>query len=379
MPKSQNRTWKIRPHREPAICIRQRALLSSTMALIVLFALPPLLAVADPDIAPSTATADTLVQNTLANWDRRFKATKSFEYHCEVQHAKAVLTNPQNNDAEPFGAIHHTPDNSQTIALRSRFSYVMSGDKLAFREIGERWDPTLGKRVEKQVDVVFDGTTDLSLTDFHIGVVQGHLFHNVIPGPLLTDYIYLTPLRMAYNPLDCLTREGLDTAHILVASANSVVDGVDCVQLSLVRQDPQWHMSLWVDPARDFVPVKIRSECNGKPCYETAIQYAADSGVGWRVAGWTLKLYDKTEMCTETTNGYVTKASLNQPPDDKIFTLTFPVGAQVIERKGATTTYFVVRENGKREPIPEAEYGTVPNQGQKKSSGTDSRDGDKSD
>jgi hypothetical protein len=79
------------------------------------------------------------------------------------------------------------------------------------------------------------------------------------------------------------------------------------------------------------------------------------------VSGWESSYFDfEFSDLTQSYVGKTKDVSINEPLDQKVFELEFPVGTQVSEEKDGKKRYYVQEVGSRRRQIPQEEYGRLP-------------------
>jgi hypothetical protein len=165
-------------------------------------------------------------------------------------------------------------------------------------------------------------------------------------GPGLIDHhdVRSRALRLAYRPF---------TSPIAVFPAPlTLAKDTDADSTGLVVLDHP-DAKVWVDPTKDFLPLRYTKGHPNSLHSELEISYSRDGMLGWVPQSWTSKQFDSTgkEYASDTAN--VIEYSINKPLPDAVFELDLPVGTHVIDT--TSDEEFIVRADGRRVPVSEDE------------------------
>lgn len=320
-------------------------------------------AIATRILAPGASIAgedNRALQKVRDAWKKRQADIKSFEYECKLVTSTVVPVRGADAD-DPFA--EPKIDGATTVRLRNgtmRFSVAANKISLEHGATDIPPDGSDDLPKESRSQAVFDGRESRSIRIGGTHLVLGTLQRDGKPLDILTVYTHETAYYLAYSPADFLDRVGCDVGNITVRATDVDVDGRKCFELTMPRKRPsKWIARLYVDPARDYVPVALKHELDGALYNHVAIEYTKDQAAGWRVTGWTNEQFNAKGKLKETTWGKVTRCTVNEPLDDALFRLEFPVGTHIdeITERGETKGYFKQGKKGELIPIEKAEYG----------------------
>ena len=104
-------------------------------------------------------------------------------------------------------------------------------------------------------------------------------------------------------------------------------DTIDQHPVFVLKTD---NKKLWVDPEKDFLPVKREDVIRGVVQRQIEISYVRDKTHGWIPSSWITTLFDQTGTTTWWQDTMtVTEFSINKPIDDSEFELSLPNGTVV--------------------------------------------------
>jgi hypothetical protein len=195
--------------------------------------------------------------------------------------------------------------------------------------------------IGKTMTDVFDGTyrktlfhpTEGDFPNAHIG----RKGPNIIPRNIRT-----IPIFLIYRPLE-RTMGRFDPAKVDLTSERGLVDELSC---PVLRQQDR---AVWVDPTREFLPVRYYEFQKGKTVVSIEIKYQANANFGWVPSSWR-------EVCSTpdgnvflSVNASVTAYDINVPISDKDFDIQYPTGTLVHDY--ITNEEYIIRAGGTRRPI----------------------------
>jgi hypothetical protein len=309
--------------------------------------------------------AQTKVPPLLADveeaWRSRSDRIRSLEIDAEIT---TTLFNVKRYEPfDPFsGTNDGDPDYGETVVgeidLVKKLAFCRSGDKLAFVLSGEQWDHSHEARKYFYQSSAFDGSQTIRI---HEGrhVTFGEIATSDKADKSLAASAVLVPVYLWNSPADFLDGQGYKLARASVNPQPVKCDGVPCVELSMQRTGGRWQTSLYLDPARDFIPLWFCQTFGGKVMADRQMRYQANAQIGWTLASWSDVQHTERGSAESLTTANVTRVAVNQAISDDRFSTKFPAGTQVTEEIAGRKTYSVVRADGSRQPITEDEVGRI--------------------
>jgi hypothetical protein len=168
-----------------------------------------------------------------------------------------------------------------------------------------------------------------------------------------SPYAVLVTLR----PLDLTTAYFADfPGRYRLVPGTSMVEGHACVQVKEEPLRPQFPFrTVWLDPARDFVVVRLIVTRQNVPMIQLTFHEFSHSENSWVPIRWTrTELRDGGSVSTSAT-ATVSDFAIGKPVDLKEFTLSFPPGT-LVEDVPANRSY-IVKEGGTNRLILDEELG----------------------
>ena len=210
-----------------------------------------------------------------------------------------------------------------------------AGGRFLVEEFGHEWIPEKREFVLKHTVDLFDGKSSKSFYD------QGrfdHLYVTVSENPKdprLAGSIWVDLIKLTFRPFSLAAR-AFDAKKLVLTDETEMIDN----HRVLVMGDE--NRKVWVDPAKDYVPVRWASTSGD---LRAEISYQPDVVVGWVPHSWTIRRSNSSETAT------VTRFAVNKPIADSEFELDLPNGALVENRSNGTVTLSIICPDGKQRPL----------------------------
>jgi len=135
----------------------------------------------------------------------------------------------------------------------------------------------------------------------------------------------------------------LSKCEILPASKK--MSETDClVLLSIVQNTALVETEVWVDPKRDYVPLRILQRINEVPNHQSDAEYRPHRTVGFALTSWKLTLVNSSGGLVGSEDVVVDEFDAETVIPDSIFHIDFPAGSTVL--LSDTKQHVVVGENG---------------------------------
>ncbi|MCA9100152.1 MAG: M56 family metallopeptidase, partial [Planctomycetales bacterium] len=300
---------------------------------------------------------EDVVAEILANWERRANV-ESYVYDVS---SELVVDHGTSDD--PRLMSPNTTDSSKMTFSRAR-------EKLALKASGETRRDGAEAQEEWQGTWVFDGKENKSLgwrtrtSDSSTDHPDGSIDRSGTPSRTITLHRDFIPIRFARFPIEALQLRQCDLSHIKLEHESVEHNGCECAELLVPPLDPgsKRFVRVFVDRARDDVPVDVLIEVDGRVTVEYSLSYQRHPRAGWAISGWSWKslIIPKGDVPGLLSNaryvlrdgvaqstGKVDLVSFNQPMDDSVFELTFPTGTKVTERaEDRFARSYVAQDNG---------------------------------
>lgn len=295
-----------------------------SLALAMLFASSP----------ESDANAVT-VEQVHAGWRARAQNTRYL--HVTYQFTTVV----------PRGSYREKP--ADDTILRRNIEYALSGERAMFYVEGDQWD-VLNRAVKsRKYRKAFNGETVRSITTIP-GTISpfAEIYHENSPRIVYRE-ISAAPLTWVYRPLAHFEAGGGDEAWTWSVDESTLVERPPGL-VSIALTEKHWPIVhyFWVDPDREYIPVRWIQERAGKIAHDESIEFREDKTYGWVPAQWSNRRF-REDTLVEFSEAVVGDIRVNEPLSGDMFNVQFPIGAWVNEHvsDGETKT-FVVMEGSNR-------------------------------
>ena len=119
-----------------------------------------------------------------------------------------------------------------------------------------------------------------------------------------------------------------DPAKFRVRKQKGYIGNVACV---VIEMEPGLgrQLSYWLDPARDYIPLREHWTRNGEDSMRWDYSYRADPTCGWALAGWTVTSIGMGGMVPFPITETVTEFTINQPIPASDFQIETPAKVKV--------------------------------------------------
>lgn len=312
----------------------------------------------------ASAQADDL-QTIRDAWRKRHDAIKSFHFECELEETRMIWV------AGSDGLFDEPKDKEagkEPIVLLSDLTFNMSKGKFAYVKEGETWDGPTSERIKNDWQTCFDGVQCTCFlkgrycdsVNIEIGVDLRNSFcgTSIGTGPLRLWY---SPSRFLSDIPDLLHGAKISGQDITVRGVDNQGEGRKCIELTIPFKGSDFVYSLYVDPTRDYLPLKYISRKNGLTIRrETTVDYVPHDRVGWVASKWKQSYFEDSGELESSYVCNVRNATVNEPIDEKLFRLEIPVGTRIAEKKDGHTKYYIQEANEKRRQVSEEEFGKIP-------------------
>jgi hypothetical protein len=303
----------------------------------VIALLPLLLACARADEKPD-------LQTIIDAWKAREQKVESFDFRWwskrhESRDANLPGANPIGTLKDKFvpGNPIAKPENDSI--WRYRF-VVDAGSRYLYEEFGHDWIPEKGEFVPSHSVELFDG----KLLKYFYG--KGRFDHPHVTieenpkGPLVGRSTWADPIKMVFRPFSLASRT-FDPKNLVLTNETEMIDN----NRVLVLGDE--NRTVWVDPAKDYLPVRWASTAGD---YRAEVTYQRDEVVGWVPHSWTIKRLRDSETAT------VTQFAINKPIADSTFALDLRDGALLQNNSERPITLSIIYPDGKQRLLKREEH-----------------------
>jgi len=315
-------------------------------------------------ILPSASPADDrrIIEEIQAAWRARHDAIKSFTYECRIK--ESLFNIKRYGPFDDFsgsvdGEVSRGKTSVPRIDLEKTLTIRFADGKISLMLEGERWDHASESRKYSLYHVAFDGSHNRSLLDGRL-MTSGKVEKASEPTTSITRSTRLVAVYLWFSPLDILSGLGFQLEKMTVSDPHATVDGRDCVELLIPRGNKASRGVLYVDPSRQYVPVRLSWFYKGLVVSEQSIRYSPDPQVGSVMSAWMNTQKTETGHLQRIISNEVTRSRINEPLTIGDFTVDFPPGACLVEHDGNEKEYFLVLDNGERRTITQQDFENMP-------------------
>jgi hypothetical protein len=270
-----------------------------------------------------------LVDDIRKAWETRAAKINSFQYVCDLEFTKLVA---MAGGTDHFGRPVDKNAGVMPLVFRTEFTFNMADGKFSYSNIGESWNEKEGKRVAATDRLCFDGADE---RDF--ALIEGNYWPRgtittqcPIDNATIGRMTLAVPMWLAYAPQLWLTRQGYQVDQLKVIDVGGMQQERRCIKLSMPRTGGLWTGFVYVDPERNYQLLRFVGESGGKVRSDYQIIYADHERDGTIISKWVNNYFDNSGEVFQAFAGTVKRASVNEPLDEALFKLEFPVGTQVI-------------------------------------------------
>jgi hypothetical protein len=161
--------------------------------------------------------------------------------------------------------------------------------------------------------------------------------------------VQLLPIQIVYRPFVDKTIGVFRSPDALALTANQgVVDGRACLVLA------SGNRTVWVDPTRDYIPLRYYETEKGVTSTSLEIACVADPQHSWVPTAWKYADFSPNGELLRSIDAKVERYSINQPVPEDAFTIEYPVGTFV--SNFSTNEHYIVKEGGGRRPVRKGEF-----------------------
>jgi hypothetical protein len=125
------------------------------------------------------------------------------------------------------------------------------------------------------------------------------------------------------------------------------VESRSCDELVFETRTDGLRELLYLDPEREFVPVRLDTFVKDTLTFRLTVTYDADPAVGWHPRAWTSVAQSPAGVPLESARTRVTEFAVNPalPPDE--FRIDLPPGTRVLDQRNGADVQYVVRDDGR--------------------------------
>jgi hypothetical protein len=188
-----------------------------------------------------------------------------------------------------------------------------------------------------QSKTVFDGATTRSLWFSDDPQSPGGILDITAGSRGLDGGPSIDHLILVYRPFDARFKDSKvaqlrDPARFRVRKQKGRIGNVECVVIE-TEDGPGWQLSYWLDPARDYLPLREHVVDDGQDHKRVDYSYRADPTCGWALAGWTEPIAGAGGSLWAPRTDTVIEFTVNQPIPASDFQIDPPPNVKVQDRR----------------------------------------------
>jgi hypothetical protein len=221
---------------------------------------------------------------------------------------------------------------------------VVDGDKRARLDYDSQFpSAATGAYAPKAEVEIFDDGVIKTFQPYAPGMEypSGSIYHRGPEG--IVRNVRFLPLSMVCRPFN--KPIGLyDPEKFVLTGKTGIADEHTCLIMNYQDQ------TIWVDPAREFVPTRLFMSNRGITTMSFEIKYSRDPQVGWVPSAWTWAYLTPKGEVRESINCKVGHYDINRPISIDTFSVQYTPGTWVEDLINKET--YIVRETDKRPVLP---------------------------
>lgn len=283
------------------------------------------------------------VEKIIGVWEARETRIKSLDFICSGQEQLSAEMARRFSAGGAEGASEKPHDTS--FEVRHRFAVDPTG-RVRFEVEGKKWSAKEGRYVPETVEEVIDGR--VGKTFYRQGVQEFPNLHIKAKKESGTGRdVRSLPLRLIYRPFDPalgqFTRE-----HLVLAPVKGVVEGRPCLIVKHGDAD------IWVDPSKNFAPVRYLESRRGTLKRSIEIKYSEDKDFGWVPKSWTNVYLTPKGDILNSVSATVKEYTLNPDLPERTFDIEYPAGTWINDY--TSKEYYIFRGEGDKRHVRPGEF-----------------------
>lgn len=302
--------------------MRFRPLGSCTLAIVVLVLMFP-----DPLLGQNQFYGEDEVLSAIqAAWTQRQQKVNSARVTWVTRKYY-----PKGSIASSLSEQNHPAGPAQDMWTEKHSTLILEGDKFHYSFQGQGWSHEQNRFLPESYTSVFNGSIAKTLhpprsdgnrkPQGDVGTAMTYLDHRF--SPIIVINSTLRPVHPMFRRYDF--------QFASVKSGRIVVQGHPCYELRFQEPNSPSVSLAYVDPARDFVVVRMVEMNADRVNSQTNIQYSTDPIVGWMPQEWEHVVARSDTNLHVSTYCSITSVALNGPTEDEEFDIVFPLGARVYD------------------------------------------------
>lgn len=285
-------------------------------------------------VCASGGPSDEIIERVRTAWEDRRSAISTLQIEFQSLCLSRVPASELSPDEARSGETRRRPHHERNTVL-------ISGEDVAIEVERDRnkvpWKPPRGRYVHTSAgsrrihtdrgSTEFDGSSDGAVDSN-----MGNRYYGL--------YAVYLPIFLTYHGSVASNFE-FDLSEASVVTGTHTIEGVECEVLrwEKERSSTLYSTDLWLDPARDYIPLRIQRRTNELPTVGYDCQFEPDPLAGYRLVAWQLTAVNMAGKLSHSENATVSTFRVNEAIPRERFQIEFPEGARVlVESTGERVT-----------------------------------------
>jgi hypothetical protein len=252
---------------------------------------------------------ESLCVSAVPRRERSGKRMESGDNRPRPHHERSVVRILGSNVAID---VHRDPDEVPWLPAKDRSVHTADGSqRISTKRMSHSFDSTSGGSVDRR-----KGNYDYGLYAIYYPVFL--VYH----GGIDSSYEF-------------------DLDNVTVLPGEHAIGETNCVVLRLEYDsgDSLRAIELWLDPQREFVPLRIQKRRDERPSVAYECKYSPHQSAGFVLDSWQMTATSQAGKLSRSETATVREFHVNEDISPKHFCIDFPEGARVrIEASGKTVT-----------------------------------------
>jgi hypothetical protein len=252
----------------------------------------------------------------------------------------------------PDGAIVPPQDTTFDVPC----SLTLSGSRIRYLREGRSWSGNENAYVVRPRLEVFDGETGKTLAPSGTGYTYWPHGSIVARNPTRST-LQLTPVLLAIRACDSALRP-FSIQAFTATGRYILVENRRCPELHL--QSGMTSHKLWVDPSRDYVPIRFISATKDVYSQRWETQYRRDPDAGWIPEAWTIHELKSDGSIERSFRARMKAFRVNADTESGEFGIVFPSGTRVADvRDPSSPSHYIVKDGDQKRAILREDIGAT--------------------
>jgi hypothetical protein len=302
----------------------------------------------------TASTANEQVAEIARAWNLRTSKLKSIEITADLDEKTLGTDAPPSRPGSPFAEGKSVRDQHAKVKLE----FLLSGKKTKLVRHSDRVfnGKSDAEYVSQLLMLSFDGKSNFQLIDQATRIPMGEIDKSRKAISRFNVHIDFVAIYLWHHPTKVIEAAAWDCAGMSTDGTVHEIDGISCLRLDIPRKgNKAWTSVLYVNPVREYLPVKWQTFFRDRPMKTFTIGYRENATKEFVIKNWELVDCDEVGIVESIRKGTVTSSTLNGPIEDSRFAIKFPVGTHIIEKDGAVKKFYI-QDKERLVPIKPEEY-----------------------